>query len=318
MIYEDFLNIADVIIRVKSKEKPNIDEDSVSYRYNNFILKNKPSRVDIDLTLQLKPAYRKFNSEIAFQTRRIGLNARIAAGEPSGQREDKEKYIGLGVDWRLKRLYGKFLLEGGMSGNYQVMLDSDLHGGECSLINQDKKWKISEIIYGFLQVLLIQYLSKYRLGILAHSCGLGDADKGYLFAGPTQAGKSTISRIWARYADVKVLNDDRIIIRREEGRFYLYSTPWHGDFFDYLKETVEKIELRKIFFISHSKINKARPIGAKECFKLFFPNAFVPFWDRDGLKFTPEFIYEAIGNIPCYKLGFKNDARIVEYIRSLC
>jgi hypothetical protein len=52
-----------------------------------------------------------------------------------------------------------------------------------------------------------------------HSCGIVRPDgTGNLFVGHSGAGKSTTTRLWTAREDVEVLSDDRIIVRRDEGR----------------------------------------------------------------------------------------------------
>jgi hypothetical protein len=52
-----------------------------------------------------------------------------------------------------------------------------------------------------------------------HGCGIVRTDGvGNLFVGHSGAGKSTTTRLWTSRQDVEVLSDDRIILRRDDGR----------------------------------------------------------------------------------------------------
>lgn len=320
MGYEIFLKIADIIIRVKSKKKPERDKKNY-YRYKNFIFNKNPKNIDIDLTVQTRPHYIKLNPEILFEIKRKTSSKRkkllLGKGTVKAQRE-KEKYLGRGVDWRLSKFNHKILLEGeGISRDFQVFLNEDLKKADAFIISPNNKWKVPDIIFGFLQVLCIYYMAKHRLGIVVHSTGIKDGKNGYLFAGTSCVGKSTTCRIWSEFAKSKVLNDDRIIVRKKDSQFYIYNTPWHGDFFDYSKEPASRVKLSKLFFIYHRKRNKAEKINQQESFNLFFLSVFSPFWDKDCLEFILEFLFDIISNIPCYKFGFKNDEKIIDYIRNL-
>ena len=67
-------------------------------------------------------------------------------------------------------------------------------------------------------------------GIEVHALGLADDDgSGYLFLGHSGAGKSTTARLWKQQRGVKLLSDDRIILREQNGKILMYGTPWHGD-----------------------------------------------------------------------------------------
>lgn len=332
MAHEMFFNIADISIRITSPEKPSAEE-KLSYRYENFVLKKRCAQPDIDLKLKVIPRFLRFDPKILFATERetglikegmVGMRRRLRLKRRQKQRRirmamnaQKEEYLGKGIDWRLAELGDKFLLEGGTGGNFQVLLDKDLKNGEVFIIDDKGKWKITDIIYGFLQVLIIYYMAKYKLGIVTHSAGIRDKNSGYLFIGKSGAGKSTTARIWDMHAKVKVLNDDRVIIRKKGRRFFIYGTPWHGDFSDYLKTSLEKAALNKMFFIYHRGKNYAASLSLRDNFNLLFQSSFLPFWDKKSLEFISHFLLDAAMNIPCYHLGFKNNEKVISYVRQL-
>ncbi len=67
------------------------------------------------------------------------------------------------------------------------------------------------------------------LGILFHACGVIYRGEGYLFTGYGNAGKTTTARLWQNLPDARVVNDDKVIVRKHDGKFFLYGTPWHGE-----------------------------------------------------------------------------------------
>lgn len=67
-------------------------------------------------------------------------------------------------------------------------------------------------------------------GIFLHASGVKTFDdKGYLFCGESESGKSTIAKLWRDNDKITILNDDRIIIREKEEKFYIYGTPWYTE-----------------------------------------------------------------------------------------
>ncbi len=70
-----------------------------------------------------------------------------------------------------------------------------------------------------LDELLIMHRLTQEKGIELHGCGIVRGDGvGNLFVGHSGAGKSTTTRLWTAREEVEVLSDDRIIVRRDEGR----------------------------------------------------------------------------------------------------
>jgi len=157
---------------------------------------------------------------------------------------------------------------------------------------------------------MINLLSQGR-GILIHGCGIDDSGEGILFAGNSGAGKSTIARLLTNKG-VKVLNDDRVIIRKKFGSFWMYGTPWHGE----VKECLpEKVPLKKIFFIKHSKNNFIRKITPMEVGYRLVVSSLSPFWDKRGMEFTLNLCSELANAISSYELAFVPDPSILDFIR---
>lgn len=66
-------------------------------------------------------------------------------------------------------------------------------------------------------------------GLVLHASAVELGGRGYLFSAPSRTGKSTHTRLWCReYPDAKVFNDDKPALRRLDGKWYAYGTPWSG------------------------------------------------------------------------------------------
>ena len=317
---EVFLNICGLIIRLKTKEQVNTGKPA---QFEKFVIRETPSKIDMNLTLLRKRRYTVFSPKIFFEVKRE--RQKISRDDSNFTRRRKKRkkhnsygrnpYIGSNTDWRIGKSGGRILLEGGSSTNYQVLLDRDLKSAECFIINDDKNMEIFDGVREFLKILFIYYMTKNRLGLMAHSAGIECGGDGYLFAGPHASGKSTLTRLWDRYAEIGIASDENIIIRPQGRAFYMHSTPWHGEFFDF-KNSINKIKLKKVFFICHKKDNKAHRISQKRSFNLFFQSIFLPFWDKDCVDFASQVILGIVNTTPCYKMGFKkDDGSIVDYIR---
>ncbi len=68
-------------------------------------------------------------------------------------------------------------------------------------------------------------------GLLLHSSAVVMDGYAYLFSAPCGTGKSTHTSLWVQtFGPDKalILNDDKPALRRENGRWYAYGTPWSG------------------------------------------------------------------------------------------
>lgn len=163
------------------------------------------------------------------------------------------------------------------------------------------------------QVIYINILPLYK-AILLHACGIKENGKAYLFSGFSGAGKSTMAKQWLGLEGIKVLNDDRIIVRELRGVFYAYGTPWHGEL---SKCEPERGRLRALFIIRHGKDNNLRPLSLSEATSGIITRSFLPFWDKEGMEKAIDVIERLVRKVPCYELTFRPDRTVVTYIRSL-
>jgi len=164
-----------------------------------------------------------------------------------------------------------------------------------------------------LDELLMMNLLAHGRGVEVHACGLEDTDgQGYLFIGHSGAGKTTMARLWQKSAGVRVLSDDRIILRSWAGATWMYGTPWHGEARLALPA---RTPLRQIFFLRHGTDNEIVPLRCGEALARLLACSFVPFYSRSGLAFTLAFFHQLIDSLPCAQLRFVPEERAVELAR---
>jgi hypothetical protein len=165
--------------------------------------------------------------------------------------------------------------------------------------------------YPLDELLLIHLLAEGR-GVEVHACGLTDGGKGLLFVGQSGAGKTTTARLWEGEEGVKVLSDDRIILRRIDGRIWMYGTPWHGEaglaFPDHAP-------LTRVFFLRHGSRNEIRRESVTGATGRLFAASFPPFHSPSGLAFSLAFHEEVARSVPCEELRFLPEKGVVELVR---
>jgi hypothetical protein len=163
--------------------------------------------------------------------------------------------------------------------------------------------------YPLSEVLMVCLLARER-GVMVHACGIDDDGRGYLFAGNSTHGKSTLARLWKDRGTV--LNDDRIVLREREGRFWMYGTPWHGD---YTGVSPHGVPLEKVFFLRHDVTTNARPQTGVVAASKLLARCFPPLWDEAGMAYTLDLLGRLVADVPCYDLGFLPDGEVVDFVR---
>ena len=230
----------------------------------------------------------------------------------------EQKIFDSGRIWSLYRNHGKYILQDcsfelSSLPDKLVILESDFKSGNIYIKNDELTQKLvsSALGYPLDQVLMIILLSLGR-GVMFHACGIDDGGRGYLFLGNSTHGKSTIAKLWSQ--DCTILNDDRIVVREKRGRFWMYATPWHGD---YNEVSPKGLPIHKIFLLHHGNKNLAAPKDGTEVLSMLLTRCFPAIWDKRGMDYTVDFCHRLVKKVPTYELDFVPDKTVVEFVRSL-
>lgn len=229
-----------------------------------------------------------------------------------------EEVFDSGGSWKLYRDHGRwcFALQSPALGPepYQIaIIDSDFSKGDIYTRARKTGRSPSSFPLGYPlgELLIVNLLSQGR-GVLLHSCAVSDNGHGLVFVGTSGAGKSTMADLWKNHEGVTILSDDRIIVRKMEGRFWAYGTPWHGDV---KLSSPERVPVDGIFVLRHGEENSAAPLGARTALTSLFVRSFPPYWNREGMAFNLEFLGRMSKAVPCHDLGFVADGSVVDYVR---
>lgn len=289
--------VAETVISIKSKGESLYFDVPVTYL--SFITRDKPE-VEIEVCRESVSGY--YREKRIFETGTTwtlyGYNDKRIVEIPSVQQCSRSPQI--------------------------AILESDFQRGKIYL-PQSRRVRLSgkkvlnraNVVYvlkhPFGEILMINLLAKGR-GVMVHACGIVSCGKGFIFTGKSGAGKSTIADLWKTKDEVSVLSDDRIIVRKMEGRFWMYGTPWHGEA---NLCSPEKALLKKIFFLKHAQKNSVKKMTPMEAASQLMVCSFPTFWDKKGMEFTLGFIDELVTEVPCYELGFVPDKTAIDFVRSL-
>lgn len=99
-------------------------------------------------------------------------------------------------------------------------------------------------------------------GLMLHSSAIEMDGRAYLFSADSGTGKSTHTGLWKQVFGDKVtyINDDKPIIRKIDGRFTVFGTPWSGK--TDLNTNISA-PLAAIIFIERGETNSIEPIDIK-------------------------------------------------------
>jgi hypothetical protein len=160
------------------------------------------------------------------------------------------------------------------------------------------------------QVVIVNRLALANAGIL-HCCGIGIDGKAYLFAGPSGVGKTTIARLWRNHG-ARLMNDDRMLVRKMAQGLIASATPWHGD----EKEIhPEPLPLGGVFFLEQAPTNEVLPLSAAQAIARFMANAVAPFYLKSAVENIADLWTEVVEKVPVNVLRCTPDDRALACVR---
>ena len=235
---------------------------------------------------------------------------RIQDGPPPVFETDEVVFQSVDNIWSLFRSRNKYILEDELR---LVVLALHFKSGNIYLKEKADNWTQFILVYPLGEIFLINLLSR-GYGVVLHACGvIDDKGDGHLFLGNSTHGKSTIAKLWSE-SGATVLNDDRIIVRKKNGQFWMYGTPWHGDFNEVSPKAVP---IRKLFFLKHSEKNSVVPKKGAEAVSMLLTRSFPTLWDQRGMDYTLGLLDRIASKLPCYELDFLPDKKIINFVRNI-
>jgi len=114
-------------------------------------------------------------------------------------------------------------------------------------------------------------------GLLMHAAAIVGRDGGLLVAGPSGAGKTTMSCAAAALG-ARILSDERVIVRPSPaaGGWVVGGTPWPGDG-GFIEN--RSVPLKALILLEQSDRDELVPLSPARAFALLYRCHFIPVWD---------------------------------------
>ena len=181
------------------------------------------------------------------------------------------------------------------------------------LVERDGVRRISSPFhYPLDQVVLMLALAGE--GAIAHAAGVVLRGKGVILAGPSRAGKTTLSRLCAS-GGITVLSDDRVIIRRVGEEMRMFGTPWPGE--GRFAEN-RSVPLAAIVFLTKGEENRLEPLPRASAVRRLLPVLSLPWFDQELANRSLDFCTELTARVSSHELIFRPDPGAVEAIEGAC
>jgi len=147
-------------------------------------------------------------------------------------------------------------------------------------------------------------------GFLLHSASAIRNGKAFLFAGVSEAGKTTISRLAP--GDVTLLTDEISYVRRRDDGYVAFGTPFTGE----LAKVGENVSapIAALYLLNKGRENRIDPIQEGEAARSLLANLLFFAEDEELVQATFHAAFEFVKRVPVSRLTFVPDARVWELI----
>lgn len=147
-------------------------------------------------------------------------------------------------------------------------------------------------------------------GFLLHAASAIRNGRAFLFAGVSEAGKTTISRLAP--PDVTLLTDEISYVRRQGSKYVAFGTPFTGE----LAKLGENVSapIAALYFLAKGDENRIDSVAPGDAARSFLANTLFFAKDEELVQATFHSAFEFISGVPVFQLTFVPDARVWELI----
>lgn len=150
-------------------------------------------------------------------------------------------------------------------------------------------------------------------GFILHSSFISWQNNGILFTAPSGTGKSTQADLWKKYEDADIYNGDRTIIRKIDGKYYGFGSPYAGSSGIYRNESAP---IKAIVVIEQGPDNVIRRLHGREAFLPLFRETLMNTWNKEYMEKMTDLLMDAACQIPVYHLSCRPDQDAVNTVKN--
>lgn len=150
-------------------------------------------------------------------------------------------------------------------------------------------------------------------GITFHASCIKYREEAVMFAAPSEGGKSTQSALWKKYlSDVQYINDDTPIIKKKNGCYHAFGTPWAGT--SGINNNIHA-PVKALVYIKQGKENKLYKMDDKESIIRAMRSVRTQFFSPQKER-QIKILFDFIRSVPVYELTCDMSREAVMLVKS--
>ena len=168
----------------------------------------------------------------------------------------------------------------------------------------------------FLELLIVAFYSYISMqeALLMHASCVSYENNGIVFTASSGVGKTTQAELWAEHKGAKILNGDKVFLKREKDGIHAWGSPWKGSS-PYAEN--ESAPLKAIVVLEQAEENSIQKLEGLDVLEHVVPHVFFPSWDTDCEQAVLTFLDQVLAETEIYLLKCRPDETAVELLASM-
>lgn len=148
--------------------------------------------------------------------------------------------------------------------------------------------------------------------LFLHASFIAWQGTGILFTAPSQTGKSTQADLWKTAEKARIINGDRAILRKKEGVWHAYGSPYAGSSEVFLNENYP---IRTIVVLRQGDRNQIQQLSQREAFIWLYSEMVSRPWDEPYREREISLIENLVSSVPVYQFSCLPDSSAVDALK---
>lgn len=159
---------------------------------------------------------------------------------------------------------------------------------------------------------LFFYAMLSRDSCVLHGIIMEYEGRGILVLARSGTGKSTHTRMWRDEENALIINGDRCLCRKVDGKWFAYGMPWCGTSGECVNR---RVAISDIVFLDRGAKNTVVPMSQFEATMRLMECIKAPTWDRDLYISAMDYCEELAQTIPMWNLRCTPDLEAVQVLK---
>lgn len=154
-------------------------------------------------------------------------------------------------------------------------------------------------------------LLRHRLPVL-HASYIDYCGSGVIFTAPSGTGKSTQAELWRRYEGAEIINGDRVLLGKRNGRWYAHGYPCCGSSRICVNRS---LPLTAIVVLAQGDNNQIDTLSVPQKIRALSSATEIFTWDSHEIELAISIAEETAAQIPVFRLTCTPDQNAVETLK---